>query len=452
MPTSSGRHGLVLGGGLAGLLAARVLADRLDRVTVVERDTYPEGPRPRKGVPHARHTHLFLGTGVRAMESLIPGTLAELLAADARRVAMPSEVGVFTKFGWVPRTAHDEFILCCSRDLVDWAVREQVLRDERVTVRQGAELVDLTGDTSRVTGAVIQDRGTGEQETVEADHVVVATGRSTRTGELLGRLGLPPVPEELVDVGTAYATRIFRADQTTAPLAPVVSVAGDPTGSAMGGVVLPLEGDRWSLTLMGMRGTEPPVEEGEFMAYAKALAHPALHELMSEATPLGPVRGFRGMVNRRPRLDRLPTWPEGLVVVGDAACTLNPAHAHGMTVAALGIVALRDRLAREGGGPKAARRVQRAVSRAADGAWTQSVNDDLRHPAVVGPPLPAAARLGNAYADRVLRAAVSDPQVARAFVDVFTLAKGPASVLTPRILYAAFTAGRRGRARGAAGA
>ncbi|MCX4849547.1 NAD(P)/FAD-dependent oxidoreductase [Streptomyces sp. NBC_00893] len=443
MPTFSGRHGLVLGGGLAGLLAARVLAARTGRVTVVERDVYPEGPRARKGVPQARHTHLFLGTGVRAMESLIPGTLAKLLAAGARRVEMPAEVGVFAKDGWIRRARHDEFILCCSRDLIDWAVRDQVLRDERITVRRGAEVVALTGDAVRVTGAVVQDRGTGERERVDADHVVVATGRSTRIGELLEHLGLPPVPEEVVDVGTAYATRVFRADQTTDPLVPVISVAGDPTGSAMGGVVLPLEGERWSLTLMGMRGSEPPVEEGELMAYAKALAHPALHDLMSQLTPLGPIRGFRGMVNRRPRLDRLPKWPEGLVVVGDAACTLNPAHAHGMTVASMGIVALRDCLARPGDGP-GSRRVQRAVSRAADGAWTQSVNDDLRHPAVVGPPLPLAARLGNAYADRVLRAAAVDPHVARAFVDIFTLAKGPASLLTPRILFAAFAPGRRG--------
>ncbi|MDV9202727.1 hypothetical protein R6M67_47100, partial [Streptomyces sp. Wh19] len=93
------------------------------------------------------------------------------------------------------------------------------------------------------------------------------------------------------------------------------------------------------------------MEEGEFTAYAKALAHPALHDLMSQVTPLGPIRGFRGMVNRRPRLDRLPKWPEGLVVVGDAACTLNPAHAHGMTVASMGIVALRGSLARLGDGP-----------------------------------------------------------------------------------------------------
>ncbi|MFF3822683.1 FAD-dependent monooxygenase [Streptomyces griseus] len=447
MPTFSGRHGLVLGGGLAGLLAAHVLAARTGRVTVVERDTYPDGPRARKGVPQARHTHLFLGTGVRAMESLVPGTTARLLAAGARRVEMPADAGVYTRHGWVTRARHGEFILCCSRDLVDWAVREQVLRNERVTVRPSSEVVSLAGDATRVIGAVIQERGTGKRELVEADHVVLATGRSTRMDDLFEQLGLPPVPEEVVDVGTAYATRIYRADQATDPLASVVSVAGDPAGSAMGGVVLPLEGDRWSLTLMGMRGTEPPVEEGEFTAYAKALAHPALYELMSDATPLGPVRGFRGMVNRRPRLDRLPAWPEGLVVVGDAACTLNPAHAHGMTVAALGILALRERLASRGDGPGSARHVQRAVSRAADGAWTQSVNDDLQHPAVVGPPLSAAARLGNALGDRVLRAATVDPHAARAFVDVFTLARGPASVLTPRILFAALSAGRRGRKR-----
>ncbi len=36
---------------MAGLLAARVLSDHFGRVTIVERDRFPEGVENRKGVP-----------------------------------------------------------------------------------------------------------------------------------------------------------------------------------------------------------------------------------------------------------------------------------------------------------------------------------------------------------------------------------------------------------------
>lgn len=62
----AGSHAVVLGGSLAGLCAAAALAPHVDRVTLVERDRYPEEPRWRRGVPQARHTHNLLGAGQRS--------------------------------------------------------------------------------------------------------------------------------------------------------------------------------------------------------------------------------------------------------------------------------------------------------------------------------------------------------------------------------------------------
>ncbi len=64
--TSSGKggHALVVGGGMAGLLAARVLSGHFGQVTLIERDCFPEGPEPRKGIPQSRHLHTFLKSRV----------------------------------------------------------------------------------------------------------------------------------------------------------------------------------------------------------------------------------------------------------------------------------------------------------------------------------------------------------------------------------------------------
>jgi flavin-dependent dehydrogenase len=56
------RHALVVGGSLAGMLAARVLSGHFDDVTLLERDDFPETPTGRKGLPQGRHAHAAAGS------------------------------------------------------------------------------------------------------------------------------------------------------------------------------------------------------------------------------------------------------------------------------------------------------------------------------------------------------------------------------------------------------
>src|SRR5262245_14246715 len=64
---------IVIGGSLAGMCAARVLSDFVDRVTIVERDAYPSSHDFRSGVPQARHVHNLLARGLREFEGFFPG-------------------------------------------------------------------------------------------------------------------------------------------------------------------------------------------------------------------------------------------------------------------------------------------------------------------------------------------------------------------------------------------
>src|SRR5690348_9903515 len=94
---------VVVGGSLGGMLAASVLARHADLVTVVERDRLPDGPRPRTGVPQARHAHLLMSGGARAIEELLPGTVDRLLRAGAHRVGLPGDVVSLSPRGWLRR-------------------------------------------------------------------------------------------------------------------------------------------------------------------------------------------------------------------------------------------------------------------------------------------------------------------------------------------------------------
>jgi 2-polyprenyl-6-methoxyphenol hydroxylase-like FAD-dependent oxidoreductase len=76
-------HAVVLGAGMAGLLAARVLTDAYERVTVVARDPLPETAEYRKGVPQGRHAHLLVPRGMQILNELFPGLLDDLAMGGA---------------------------------------------------------------------------------------------------------------------------------------------------------------------------------------------------------------------------------------------------------------------------------------------------------------------------------------------------------------------------------
>jgi hypothetical protein len=119
-------HAVVIGGSMAGLLAARVLAAHFEHVTIVERDSFPDRPEFRKGVPQARHLHVLLGRGQQLIEQYFPGILAELSAAGAPTIMWPTEVLWLMPAGWCERFTPGTEFTSLSRELLDWHVRRRL--------------------------------------------------------------------------------------------------------------------------------------------------------------------------------------------------------------------------------------------------------------------------------------------------------------------------------------
>ncbi|MCT7357380.1 FAD-dependent monooxygenase, partial [Streptomyces sp. 15-116A] len=360
------RRAVVVGAGLAGLLAAAVLSTAgVDEVIVLDRDELPEGPEHRRGLPQGRHAHLLMAGGMDAMEELVPGVSLRkrLLAAGAHEISLSSGMLARTPEGWLRRWKRDgPVMLTCSRALVDWAVRSAVLEQTSVEVRRAAA-VGLTGSAERVTGVRIA--GPGGDTEIEADLVVDASGRGTRVVTWLEGLGVSGIRERTVDSGLVNATRIFRVPDG-AERFPLTIVQADPFVSRPGrsAMVMPIEGDRWMVSCGGTRGGEPPADPEGFLRYTLDLPDPIVGRLISGAEPLTDVHLSRSTSNVRRYLEKTPRWPERFVVLGDALGTFNPAYGQGMSVAAFGARVLGRELAR--GGPDApglARRVLRGAAR-----------------------------------------------------------------------------------------
>ncbi|WP_330346303.1 FAD-dependent monooxygenase [Streptomyces longwoodensis] len=437
------RSAVVLGGGMAGMLVSSMLARHVGSVTVIDRDEFPAGPDLRKGVPQARHAHILWSGGARIVEELLPGTTDRLLGAGAHRIGIPDGQVSFTAYGWQHRFPEAQFMIACSRALLDWTVREETLREERIALVEKTEVLALLGDAGRVTGVRVRDQESGEEREVPADLVVDTTGRGSPSKRLLAELGVPAPEEEFVDSGMVYATRLFRAPEAAATNFPLVSVHADHRAGRPGcnAVLMPIEDGRWIVTVSGTRGGEPPADDEGFARFARdGVRHPLVGELIAKAQPLTSVERSRSTVNRRLHYDRLATWPEGLVVLGDAVAAFNPVYGHGMSAAAHSVLALRAQLGQRAFQPGLARAAQRAIAVAVDDAWVLATSHDIGYPGcrtqTRDPRLTRHAGERQRVTDLVGLTATRNQVVNRAAVALNTLSAGMASMQDPAVMAA----------------
>ncbi|MFC7310449.1 FAD-dependent oxidoreductase [Streptomyces monticola] len=429
---------VVLGGGMAGMLSAAVLADHADNVTIIESDLFPAAPELRKGLPQGYHNHMFMSGGVSAVDSLLPGTSDALYAAGAKRRGMPADLLTLSAEGWYRRHRDGRsHVLLCSRALLDHTLRERVLANPKINVIEAAKVTGLAGTAARVTGVRVESAGS-EPQTLDADFVVDATGRRSKAPAWLAEFGLPDVEEELVDAGFAYASRLYEAPPGTPESFPGVLIqAQNGTGKpGRGAALLPNEGNRWIVALIGTRGGQPPTDEAGFTEFARSLRDPAVADLMAAATPAGRIQAYRGLPNWRRHYEKLPL-PEGFVVIGDAATTLNPNYATGMSLAALGAIALRDELARTGLVPGLAQKAQAGIAKASLGAWQMATGTDQWFPDVKST-VKRAPDLLRRFTARFARMTTENAALSDASFKTAALEAPPSSMMTLPALITVF--------------
>jgi 2-polyprenyl-6-methoxyphenol hydroxylase-like FAD-dependent oxidoreductase len=435
-PIHVGEHAVVLGASMAGLLAARVLAESFTRVTVVERDTLPDGVADRRGVPQGRHAHALLPRGKQVLEELFPG-ITDRLAARGAVSGNGSDIRWLLGGHRLCRVPSPTPNLLLSRPLLEAGVRDGVRALPAVTMAEACDVLGPVTSGSRITGVDVRGRAWGLPETLPADLVVDATGRGSRTPVWLGEMGRAAPPEDRLVVEVAYASARFRLRPGALGTDLAILMSAAP-GNPRGGVLFPVEGGEHLVGLLGSFGDDPPTDLDAFHSFAGRLPFPDLGEALAGATVSGPVHATRFPANVRRRYEQLTDMPDGLVVMGDAVCAFNPVYGQGMTVAGLQALELR-RLLRTGRIPTA-REYFRAAARVIAPVWDLTVGSDLLDPRVDGP-RNGRTRLVSAYVSRLQEAATSDAALCRAFLDVAGLLAPPPSLMRPdrvaRVLWAA---------------
>jgi 2-polyprenyl-6-methoxyphenol hydroxylase-like FAD-dependent oxidoreductase len=433
-----GKQAAVIGAGMAGLAAAGALANYFERVVVLERDRLPDKAMPRSGAPQSRHLHVLLAGGQRALTDLFPHFEQDLLDAGSVPLRILAELRIeIPGLGPLPSRDFGWDFHCASRPLIELITRRQVERHANVMVLSGYRVHEIaaTPDGSMVTGVRCQS-GDGAQEIFVTDLVVDASGGAAPTLALLLSSG-QPVPDEIViGVDLHYTTAIFTIPK---------DVPTDWKGTAThprapdclrGAYLLPMEGNRWIMTLTGQLGEQPPAEPDGFMDYAQRLETQTIYNAIKHAERQGGFNRYAFPASVWRRFDRLRWFPRGLVPIGDSICRFNPIYGQGMSVAAQEARLLNQLLNRRatkadplaGLAPEFFSEAVPLV----EAPWNMSALPDLAYPETRGE-RPADFEDRRKYNGALIRAAIRDSSVHQLLSEVQQLLKPPSVLEDPAI-------------------
>ncbi|GCE49864.1 2-polyprenyl-6-methoxyphenol hydroxylase-like FAD-dependent oxidoreductase [Thermosporothrix hazakensis] len=346
-PSPSRSHALVIGGGIAGLVTSHVLLRHCKRVTLVERDIYPAEPVFRSGVPQGQQVHTLLLRGQHVLEELFPGLTQKLLAAGAIGREYGSGSLYVSPYGplcQIPPRLHG---WNCSRLFLEWHLLQEVRHSDRITVVEGAEVVRLLGEKQQgqIDGVRYLKRGQAAPQEVHADLIIDASGALSQAPIWLEQLGYQAPQETVVAIHQWYATRWYASPVPDAiPWNGVIVRASPPL--RRDGVLMEVEGGRWMVILSGRGEDALPTDEAAFLSFAQSLSDPTIARAIQAGQPCSPMDSYCRTHIQWRHFERLSSGPQNFLVLGDAACVLNPVYGQGMTIAILEAVLL-DRCLRQ---------------------------------------------------------------------------------------------------------
>jgi 2-polyprenyl-6-methoxyphenol hydroxylase-like FAD-dependent oxidoreductase len=430
---------IVVGSSVAGLVTARALSDLVDEVVVMERERLTDVATPRAHVPQGKHLHLLLAAGLDLMVEWFPGIDDELEQLGAVRVD-GTRAWVYQAGGYRAQGDWGRTVLSMTRPLLEQMLRRRIASLDNVKLDDGVVVERVEVTDGRVSGVVV------DEQVHRADLVVDCSGRSSRIAHQLESSGVLAPPVSRVTIDCAYTSGFLprSADDFEGSF---LVCGTSPPMSFRAGAVLPVEGDRWMVTLAGVHGDVPGTTEDDVLAFARSLFSPAVAQLVEHLGPLSSAAAYRYPSSQRRHYERVSRLLPGFVTLGDAACSFDPIYGQGMACAALQADAL-GRTVREVGvrSEDLPPRFHRRAAKIIDAPWAIAVGADFLHPKTVGPKARGTDQV-NRYVLRVVKGSHTSVPLARSFNLVLNLVQPTNSLMRPSVVARALASALPGRRR-----
>jgi flavin-dependent dehydrogenase len=282
--------------------------------------------------------------------------------------------------------------------------------------------------------------------------VIDAGGRASKAPQWLKALGYPAPEETVITAFIGYASRLYRRPAIVAPNWQGLLLQWAPPEIVRGGVIFPVERDRWMVTLVGGDKDYPPTEEADFLAFSRSLRVPLVHQAIEHAQPLSPIYGYRSTENRLRHYERLTPRLEGFLAVGDAVCMFNPVYGQGMTTAAIGALALDSLLRERQWQPSPAGtffgladRYQKMLAKLNADPWLLATSQDLRFRTAAGGAPTLVTRLMYRYLDRVTERTTNDREVRQVALEMYHMIKPASALFQPKTMIRVFWSWQQAR-------
>lgn len=332
---------VVVGAGMGGMMAAGVLSKFFGEVVVLEKDTLPDKPEVRKSVPQGAHVHGLLVEGRRNLEKIFPGFTSAIIDRGAVCSRMGLEFLIRDSEGWFPKVDADLLTQTMTRPLLERTVRDFLERDDRIRMRQNVQVKGWEFTDGALTGVAVKNKN--GQETIQSTFVIDATGRGGNSHSWLEAGGFGPTEETTLEIGTGYASALFKKPENWENAVDSMVVHGREPDTR-GGLIFSVENGCWIVSMAGRFDQQPTADPDEFMAFAKGLCEPDIYNWISQGERISPIRTYKAPVSRWRHYEKLDRYPERLLPVGDALAHVNPLFGQGMTLASIHVMNLWELL------------------------------------------------------------------------------------------------------------
>ncbi len=436
------QRAVVIGGSVAGLMAAKAVAPFFKEVILLEKDTLNDNNGLHKGVGQGAHAHVLLPSGLDLLKQLLEAPALDLYAYGIVLADTASELKWFQFGVWKTRFHSGIDMGWCNRSLFEWQVRQTVLSVDTIRILSPAKVTgllmseqgdDVAGVCYRIPGGEDAD----VTHKLSAELVIDASGRGTHASRWLEHAGMGRVMQDEVSVQVAYTTRRFNLPAHVMETLDwkVLSIYAEPPYDRRGGLIYPIGDNEWMATLVGGHGEVAPMPLDGYLDFAQSLPQPDIYHVLKQAIPVGEPCCYQCPGSLWRRYDRMKQWPGHFVVIGDAVCSFNPIYGQGITAALRDVLALKTVLKQQGNDLSTASmlRLQKTIARGKAVPWHLAACPDFIYPETQGK-RPPCLGMTNGYIRALMKLAGRDRVVHQRFIEVFTYLKSPLVLLAPGIL------------------